>query len=129
MGGSGSWMHQTAVGISAGLSQFLAKSPGQWVVSISAGDILAPEALVELVRYLDQNPDKAMIYSDEDVLGQDGNCHSPYFKPHWSPDLLLNDNYIGRLVAYRNIFSFAWVVSRLQPAPWKNMKWRSNSLS
>jgi GT2 family glycosyltransferase len=89
------------VDISSRLSQFLAKSPGQWVVFIGAGDVLAVEALAELVLYLDRNPDIAMVYSDEDMIDQDGNRHSPYFKPHWSPDLLLSHNYIGRLVAYR----------------------------
>ena len=83
------------------LSQILAKSPAQWVVFIGAGDVLAAEALAELVLYLDRSPDIAMVYSDEDMIDQDGNRHSPYFKPHWSPDLLLSHNYIGRLVAYR----------------------------
>ena len=43
---------------------------------------------------LQEHPDADMLYSDEDKLGVGGRREQPFFKPDWSPDLLLSENYI-----------------------------------
>src|SRR6266566_2637061 len=59
-----------------------------------------PEALFEVARRLNQNPEVDLIYCDEDKLDAAGR-HVTYFKPDWSPDLLLSTNYITHFVVMR----------------------------
>src|SRR3546814_2460403 len=42
-----------------------------------------------------------MLYSDEDKLNQDGHRCDPYFKPDFSPELLLSQNYFSHFGVYR----------------------------
>jgi GT2 family glycosyltransferase len=46
-------------------------------------------------------PDVALIYSDEDKLDEHGRRFDPYFKPEYSPELLLAQNYFNHLTAIR----------------------------
>ena len=64
---------------------------------VSPGDELGVDALVEMAIAAAMHPDADFCYSDE-------RCHNPasgeieaFFKPQWSPDLMLSANYIGRL--------------------------------
>src|SRR5207253_2969662 len=41
------------------------------------------------------------LYSDEDKLLADGAYGEPFFKPDWSPDLLLSWNYAGHLLVIK----------------------------
>ncbi|MBZ0290838.1 MAG: hypothetical protein K8I30_24640, partial [Anaerolineae bacterium] len=51
---------------------------------------------------LDQHPDADFIYSDEDKIEPDGVTHTePFFKPSWSPRLLLTCNYITHFAVIR----------------------------
>jgi GT2 family glycosyltransferase len=68
---------------------------GEVIALLTAGDELAPDALVELVRRLDEEPLADLVYSDEDAI-TDGRRDDPIFKPDWSPDLLLSMNYLER---------------------------------
>lgn len=68
---------------------------GSYVIALNAGDRLAPHALQNFAGVLDSDPHLDVIYSDEDYLGEDSRSrHSPYFKPSWSPALMLSINYI-----------------------------------
>jgi GT2 family glycosyltransferase len=71
-------------------------SRGDLVSVMNADDELAPDALVELVTRLDEEPSADVVYSDEDVISNDGRRDDPIFKPDWSPDLLLSMNYLER---------------------------------
>ena len=42
-----------------------------------------------------------LVYGDEDVLAENGHRHSPWLKPDWSPDLLLDQFYVGGLFGVR----------------------------
>ncbi len=61
---------------------------------LSYGSRLSPDALFEAVKFLNINPDADFIYSDEDSI-VDGKRGMHFFKPDWSPDLLLSMNYIN----------------------------------
>jgi hypothetical protein len=52
------------------------------------------DGILELFDYLNLNPDFDLLYSDEDrfVLEERSN---PFFKPDWSPFLLLSLDYIS----------------------------------
>jgi O-antigen biosynthesis protein len=64
---------------------------------IRPGDRLGPDALLELAiaTGLDQETD--FIYCDERRIDPVSGKMAAYFKPNWSPELLLSTNYIGRL--------------------------------
>jgi GT2 family glycosyltransferase len=73
----------------------------EFVGLIDGGDALSPSALYEIADALERAPAADVIYSDEDVIDPDGRRRHPRFKPAWSPELLLADNYIGRLCMIR----------------------------
>ena len=57
--------------------------------------LLMPHALFEVVRALNDAPATDLIYSDEDKVDDTGRDRwDPFFKPDWSPDLLLSMNYV-----------------------------------
>jgi len=83
------------------LDDSLRAAKGHFVIPVGPGDQLVPEALAELVLFLDRFPDLDLVYSDEDYIDDCGKHSRCVCKPDWSPDLLLSHNYIGRLAAYR----------------------------
>jgi glycosyltransferase involved in cell wall biosynthesis len=74
---------------------------GEFVGLLDHDDEIVPEALYEVVSVLNEHPDADLIYSDEDKIDENGQRHSPYFKPDWSPETLLNHMYTGHLSVYR----------------------------
>lgn len=64
-------------------------------------DELAPEALFTVVQRLNEYPDSDVLYSDTDTIAPDGQHVEPFFKPEWSPDLLLSMNYLDPFVVFR----------------------------
>ncbi len=89
------------LGIAENTNRALRLATGDFVACLDHDDLLAPFALYELARATIQSPDADILYSDEDRMGCDGKRHAPFFKPEWSPELLLNSMYIGHLSAYR----------------------------
>lgn len=87
--------------ISKATNSALEISTGEFVALLDNDDELAPIALYEVVKLLNQYPDLDLIYSDEDKIDMQGNRFEPAFKPDWSPDLLLGTNYISHLGVYR----------------------------
>jgi glycosyltransferase involved in cell wall biosynthesis/GT2 family glycosyltransferase len=74
---------------------------GDFVACLDHDDVIAPFALYELARAAASSPQTDIWYSDEDRLAPGNRRHSPFFKPEWSPELLLNSMYVGHLSAYR----------------------------
>ena len=73
---------------------------GEFIGVLDADDELAPEALFELVKRLNEG-EADIVYSDEDWLSRTGQREDPLFKPDWGPDLLLSTNYLERLGIFR----------------------------
>lgn len=73
---------------------------GDFLGFISSGDVLMPNALFEIVKRINIDRGMDVIYADEDTL-IDGTRKEYFFKPDWSPDLLLSMNYIGRFFLFR----------------------------
>lgn len=74
---------------------------GEFIALIDNDDLLAPHALFEIVRLLQQHPDADLIYTDEDKMDMEGRHYDLHFKPDWSPALLLGYNYINHLTCMR----------------------------
>lgn len=72
-----------------------------YAVSLEAGDRLDPAALGRLALAADAAGGADLVYGGHDTMGADGERTDPFFKPAWSPDLLLSCNYIGRAGAVR----------------------------
>ena len=78
-----------------------AHGPG-FLLPLRAGDRLGADALLELAIESALNPAADFIYSDERRYDPVLQALRPFFKPDWSPDLLLSTNYIGRLWCARS---------------------------
>ncbi len=74
----------------------------RWVVPIMAGDLLPPQALHELATEINAHPEAELLYADEDQIDAEGRRSAPYFKPDFDPDLLLAQDYLTGLSAYRS---------------------------
>ena len=82
-------------------NEALGLAQGDWVVLLDHDDLLAPHALLRLAQTIAEQPDAQLIYTDEDKLDEQGLRCLPFFKPDWSPALLVTQNYIGHLVCVR----------------------------
>jgi lipopolysaccharide heptosyltransferase II len=61
------------------------------------GDEPGADALLELAVAGGRNPGEDLLYGDEVRISPVSKEREPFFKPDFSPDLLLSTNYIGRL--------------------------------
>ncbi len=80
----------------------LEKAVGDFVCFLDHDDILAPQALSEIVLSIAEHPQAKVFYSDEDLMSEDGTRLTPHFKPDWNPELLLAHNYITHLCCYKS---------------------------
>src|SRR5947207_5103269 len=61
------------------------------------GDELGCDALLEMALTAAVHRDADFLYSDERRLNPASGQVEAFFKPQWSPDLMLSTNYVGRL--------------------------------
>ena len=88
--------------ISGNTNQALEHAVGEYIVFCDHDDILSPHALNEVAAVITENEDVDIIYSDEDKIDDTGTWrHSPFFKPDWSPHLLLYTNYLNHLTVIK----------------------------
>jgi glycosyltransferase involved in cell wall biosynthesis len=83
--------------ISANSNSALSLATGDFVALLDHDDLLTPNSLFEVAKYINEHPGVQFLYSDEDKIDDNGTLSSPYFKPDWSPDKLLANNYITHL--------------------------------
>jgi O-antigen biosynthesis protein len=91
--------HVTLISADAALGAVAVASTGGapcLVGVLSAGDELGCDALAEFAVARGLHADAQFFYADEDRVSATSNAREPFFKPDWSPDLLLSTNYIGR---------------------------------
>jgi len=90
-------------GIARATNEALAMASGksEFIGFMDSDDVLHPMALFEVVKFLNDNPEADVIYSDEDKLTLDDRRRRPEFKPGWSPNLFLTYNYINHLTVCR----------------------------
>jgi GT2 family glycosyltransferase len=88
-------------GIAGTSCEALAIATGEFIGLLDHDDELTPDALWEVASWLNRIPQLDLLYSDEDKLTADGVRVEPFFKPDWSPDLLLSMNYITHFAVFR----------------------------
>jgi GT2 family glycosyltransferase len=93
--------HATNGGIAAATQTALEMAGGEFVALLDHDDELSDHALYMIAEALNESPDLAMIYSDEDKIDTRGTRFDPWFKTDWNPDLMLSQNVVVHLAAYR----------------------------
>jgi glycosyltransferase involved in cell wall biosynthesis len=94
-------MLPTNGGIAAASNEALTLAGGEFVAFLDHDDELTPDALFEVVAFLNDHRDADFIYSDEDKLELDGTRTEAYFKPDWSPQHFLTNMYTSHLMVVR----------------------------
>ncbi len=84
-------------GISENTNEALKLAVGEYIVLADHDDVLAPNALYELMVQIDKYGAE-VIYSDEDKIDINGKDRfEPYFKSGFNIDLLCSNNYVCHL--------------------------------
>ena len=88
--------------ISAATNSAIEVATGEFIAFMDCDDVLAPNALYEMVKKLNEGVEYDFIYSDEDKIDSDGkNRHMPHFKSDWAPDTLMSYMYTSHFSMYR----------------------------
>ncbi len=87
--------------ISAASNSALEVADGEFCVLLDHDDELAEDALFYVVKEINYFPETEMIYSDEDLIGENGKRFEPKFKPDFSRDYFYSGNLITHLSAYK----------------------------
>lgn len=94
-------------GISTNIKEILSITDGEYVGFLDQKYELAPFALYEIVKLLNEKPETDFIYSDEDKISENGHYRfDPKFKPDFSPDTLRSYNYIGHFFVTKSKLAY-----------------------
>jgi len=74
---------------------------GDFMCLLDHDDELAPSALFEFAKALNEDGAIDFLYSDEDLISIDDVRYEPILKPDWSPENLESYMYLGHLTCYR----------------------------
>lgn len=88
-------------GISGNTNEALSLVNGSYVALLDHDDTLAVNSLFEVAKAIDQNNSVDLIYSDSDKISEQGQRYEPFFKPDWSPEMMLSVNYIAHFCVMR----------------------------
>lgn len=83
------------------MKQILKTCRADFLGLMSLGDVLSPHTFYLLADAINQDPDAAVLYTDEDQLDRNGQRENPYFKPDWNPDLFLSQDFINDFGIFR----------------------------
>ncbi len=90
------------LGISGNTNEALMMADGDFIMLADHDDIVAPNALYEMVKVLNQDQQTDIVYTDEDKVSMDGkNYYLPNFKSDFNLDLLRSVNYICHIFLVR----------------------------
>ena len=88
-------------GISENTNEAIAMATGEYIGFLDHDDLLSQDALFEIVKAINEDENTDFIYSDEDKIDQEYERFEPYFKPDYSPETLLSNNYITHFVVVK----------------------------
>lgn len=88
-------------GVVAASNSGLSVARGEFVAFLDSKDELSADALFHIVKRLNEDRRLDLLYSDEDKVDSGRRHVEPFFKPDWSPDLLLSTNYLAHFSVFR----------------------------
>jgi len=88
-------------GIAVASNEALSMVTGDYVGLLDHDDEIYMNALFEVIKAINNNSKLEIIYSDENHVDLDGNPIDPFFKPDFSPDLLLCCHYMVHFLVYK----------------------------
>lgn len=87
-------------GISVASNEAAKLATGDYILLMDNDDEITYDALYEFLRAAkDKNAD--VIYSDQEIIDENGVERDPLYKPDWSPELFLSQMYLGHLVGFK----------------------------
>ena len=90
------------LGIAENTNRAFAMTKGEFVGLLDHDDLLAPNALYEIVKILQDHPQADALYTDEDKVTTELDEHfQPHMKPDFNLDLLRSNNYICHFFVVR----------------------------
>lgn len=81
-------------GIVAASNDALNLARGEFVGLLDHDDVLEPDALEQVVHVLNSDEEVDYVYTDEDLLDEQGRFYEPFRKPDWSPERFRNQMYV-----------------------------------
>jgi GT2 family glycosyltransferase len=87
--------------ISLASNRALEMATGQYIAFFDHDDRLLPNALAEVVRFINLHEEPEILYSDECIIDEDGDVIGTYHKPDWSPFMHLSVNYTTHFSVYQ----------------------------
>lgn len=87
--------------ISGATNEGILRARGEFICLLDNDDLLYPNALLEVAKVINLNPEAGFIYSDEEKYDDKSGLRSPSLKPDWNPDFLRSVNYITHFVSIR----------------------------
>ena len=88
-------------GISENSNTALGLASGEYVAYMDSDDEITERCLYYYAKELNAYPGAELVFCDEDKISPTGDRSDPYFKPSFSPELLLGKNCVTHLGVYR----------------------------
>ena len=90
------------LGIAENTNQAFQMAQGEFIGLLDHDDLLAPNALYEIVSAINREPQTDAVYTDEDKVTTNLDEHfQPHLKPDFNLDLLRSNNYICHFFVVR----------------------------
>jgi glycosyltransferase involved in cell wall biosynthesis len=86
------------LGIIGGMRLCLECASGQYILPLDSDDLIEPDCVHVLTRFIEDHHYPPLLYTDEDKFDGD-RFGSAYFKPDWDPVLFVHSCYIAHLCA------------------------------
>lgn len=74
---------------------------GDYIVLMDNDDTIPEHALYCVAEEINRHPEADMLYSDENLIDENDERYSPYFKSSWNPELFFCQNMFSHLGVYR----------------------------
>lgn len=87
--------------ISMASNSALELANGEFCALLDHDDELSKDAIFYVVKELNAFPETDFIYTDEDMIDENGKRYEPKFKPDFSRELFYSVNYLTHLAIYR----------------------------
>ena len=87
------------------INKLILNISGDYILFFNDAKAITSDALYRIVKALNDNNKIEIIYTDEDIIEKTKRI-KPFFKPDWSPDLFLSQNYLTNFyVLKKNLVS------------------------